>query len=884
MKLIIEKLLALLRTLLSRIGFSAGPASPSGGPVVGSGRAEPPHPIGVPEQDAAPGRRPQATGPGLDQAAQEPGGGEAEEAPRSRSGAEAGPHSAASAPAEEPDAAEEEASSGPAPEALMEEPVPPPIQPPVGIDEGAAEASDAESAVGPGAADGGQQIRIKEPPGGKAARPAEGAPREPKASGRSPLDQEPQKPKAEKPSGPVRPGTKRRPPRPAPAEEAGEYVAVVQDVSAVDRDYARWNSAVVEQLLLAKPSSEYVYLCVNPRILAWAFAEAGFDVLAPEQAEQRFSEAAAVFYRKRVLEGSARLDILRRCGDDGSPDCAAFLAASVLAAYHMQSDEEASGRAYYKRLADLLWCMMSGPLPDGFSTPAFESLWVFLDNWLREAHGRRLAMPGAGVGLRRFVALPLAHVPLRSLDIERLPAFFAWAGYEPGGRVRRDRLLADLRRWQQARGGLTSTGAGALADDRSDAVLAQVSAELESWDGGVLESTSSRSALVEIQFDVVQRSPELRFLPRRPPGFPGVFDDGEHVFEASDEGWYDPSPIHSADGELLASGFEWRSQSGGAHYTLRRSEALVIALAPSSNYSYSGFLSSRRLPRNFPCSVLCRGEVAGRVEEYLSEAARQRLNAVHHPKLPNGWLIIRELKLRDHVEAPPGLEALEIDPNIEFIPSGGLRIGRRWSWTAGAPPRILVSGVEEGDTVKVNGASVEVGGGGELHVGRLLARPGVYLLEAGRSRRRIEVVDPQVSIRGPAERSTRGVMVPLPQGSWTLIGRSPDQVCSSHGGFFRGTLALCSFRPVWAVQVGAGPGARVAALAKPEPPKEVELRRLEPSSRSIPARWAAVVYNAHVRRPSFLRLNGMAPDDEIAPTWRQYAAAARKIKRALKRA
>ena len=249
--------------------------------------------------------------------------------------------------------------------------------------------------------------------------------------------------------------------RPTPAEDAREYVGPIQDVSEIDREYARWNKAIVEQQLLANPSSEEAYLCVNPRVLARVFEEGGLGLLAPEHAEREFSAAVANVYQRRVLGHSARLRVLRRCSSNGPPDCTAFLAGSVLAAFRMQSDEEASGNAYYRRLADLLGCETQGGHPVGFDPSVFESLWTYLYNWLHEVHGRRLAMPRGVVGFRRFVALPLAHVPLRSLDIDKLPAFFSWAEYQPGGRVRHDRLLADLKQWQQSRNMLTPTGARA---------------------------------------------------------------------------------------------------------------------------------------------------------------------------------------------------------------------------------------------------------------------------------------------------------------------------------------------------------------------------------------------------------------------------------------
>lgn len=676
-----------------------------------------------------------------------------------------------------------------------------------------------------------------------------------------------------------------RPRRPAPRVDAGEYKVAVQDVALVDQEYAHWNRAIVDHILLTKPRSEDVYLCVNPRILAKILDEAGLEFLNPEQAEQRFSTAVGNVYQKRVLGHRDHLQVLRRCSDDGYPDCAAFLAGSVLAAYHMQSDEEISGNAYYKRLAKLLSCDMQANYPIGFNPPIFESLWVYLQNWLHKEHGRQFIMPRSDGRFRRFVALPFAHVPLRSLDIEKLPSFFVWAGYQPGGRVRRDRLLSDLQRWQQSKNMLTPTGAESLSDDRVDAVVAQVSAELESWDGSFVESASRRSALVEIQFDIIQRKPVFSFIPRRPSGFPSVFDDGEHVFEASDEGWYDPVEICPLDGELLKTGFEWRSDINGTQFVLRRPETLVVPLVPSS--TYSGFLSSPRLLHGIKCSVLCHNKVIGRVQEYLSEIAQQQLNPVTgHSSLPNNWSIFRDITARVDVKAPSGLEALEVDPNIELVVAGGLRIGRRRAWLVGAPPQILVSGMERIDQVKVNGASVQVGMNGELLINDILAKPGEYLIEAGGMRRRIEIARPQISIQEKAERcdlsdSDQSVKVALPRGDWTLIGNSPEQVCYSRGGFFRGTLASCPFHPSWAIQVGAGPGAIIAIFANPSLP-QVDSHNLTRQSLNLIKRWASVVYASHIRRPRFIELNGMVLDEEIAEIWKHYVAVAKKIKRELK--
>lgn len=675
--------------------------------------------------------------------------------------------------------------------------------------------------------------------------------------------------------------------QPTPRVDAREYVVLGADTSTLDTEYARWNTAIVEQLVLAGPSSDRSLLCVNPRILSGVFEEAGFGSMAPDQAEQQFTTAVAGVYQRRVLRNKARLHVLRRCFDDGPPCCVAFLAGSVLAAFYMQSDEELSGNAYYKRLAGLLRCGMQGTHPHGFDPAVFESLWVFLDQWLRNTHGRALVMPETVRGFRRFVALPLAHVPLRSLDTGKLPVFFAWAGYQPGARLPHERLLADLKRWQRSTTSLTATGADALRDDRSATVAAQVSAELKAWDGACSESDNSRSALVELQFDVVQRVPILFYLPRRPTGFPTVFEDEKRVFEASGDGWYDPGQLTPEDGALLESGFEWRAKSDGVNWTLRRRGNLVIPFAPSSNYS--GFLSGRRLLRGVKCSVLCRDSILPTAQDYLSEVAQAVLRPISHSGLPNGWSMFRDFSAQVHVEAPSGLETLEVDPGVELILVGGLRIGRTWSWVVGAPPRVLAAGMKPGDHVTVNGASLEVSTSGELLTDTIFNQSGQYVIEAGTQRRKIEMTGPQTSVRRDTESREsanpgRSTTIALPRGSWTLIGRSPLLVHCSHSAFFHGTIASCPFDLSWAVQVGAGPGAIVAVSAvHPAPPQMPNLRGLSRHARRLIEQWSSIVYAAHIRHPRFVGLSGVAPEEGIVRVWRAYVTLAKEIKRHLRR-
>ncbi|MBI4473473.1 MAG: hypothetical protein HY646_12455 [Acidobacteria bacterium] len=550
----------------------------------------------------------------------------------------------------------------------------------------------------------------------------------------------------------------------------------------------------------------------------------------------------------------------------------------------MRSDEEAAGHAYYIRLAKLLRCELSNNYPVGFDPTVFESLWLFVRSWLANRTGAHLIVPTPEyAGFRRYVALPLSHVPLRCLDIEKLPDFFFWAGYEPGSRVPLEKLESDLVRWDGSRSALTPTGAAALRDNRRSAVLAQVASELESWDGSIIESLNRRSAIVEIMLDVVQRRIDLFYLPRRPAGFPKIFDDGSRVFESAEDGWYDPVVIESQDGPLLANGFEWCATVDGIQAVLRRPESRLVTLTPSE---YSGLLSHSGLLRGVRCAVLCQDNLAEPVGEYLSEITRQLCRPITDSRIPVGWRLFINAVPQRSVDPPVGLEALEVNADVGLVLSGGLRLNRRWAWVVGAPPQILVAGLEPGDHAAIDNMPVDVSADGVLEAQDMLSQPGVHIVEAGRMRRRIEVVEPSIeSMRGSISTDeSRGEsisVVALPSGSWTLVGRTPVEFARTQSQHRSGVLAKCAFTPVWAIQVGAGPGATVAALELIGPEDSFSTRKRSPRGVRQLEAWASVIYDAHVRRPRFLEVRRDLASDEVIKAWKQYVEEAKRIKRAL---
>ena len=653
-------------------------------------------------------------------------------------------------------------------------------------------------------------------------------------------------------------------------------------------DYRTWNRAIAEHLLFKSVAGNELYLTITPRILARAWAEVQGATLNAEEAQQQFAYAVSQLYRTRVLTSRGRLRVLRHTGDDGLPECIAFLALTVLAAYRMHGDDQATGLAYYLRLGELLRCDLSGPYPAGFDPVVFESLWHFLRDWLAQ-RDLRLAVPAPEAGGHRFVGLPLAHVPLRSLDIDKLPNFYVWASYQPSSEVTAERLADDFGRWVRARGALTAAGVAAFAGARRSAVLAEIRAELDAWDGSCDESASRRSASVEILYDPVQHRPELFYVPRRPSGFPSRFDDGLHVFEGTDEGWYGRISITPPNGPELANGFNWRSAHSGVEFALRRSATSVISLAPGDDYS--GFISARGLRRNVQCAVLCREDVVQTTVEYLSHVSERPCRPLRHKDLPDGWSLFARVVARRLAGAPAGLESLDVQANVGLIPSGGVRLGNRWSWLQGAPPRIIVTGADLQLTVTVDGRPADVDENGLLRSGESLSVLGTHVVQVGPVRRTVEIVEPSIHMRAsPKSAQPDGasapVMLALPPGRWTVVGTSPGQTARPKHAFRNGTVIACAFSPAWAICVGQRHGATVLNVfsgpGTPPPPQIPRVKNINALTGSDMHDWTSSIYDAAVRHPRFETLAG-EQDPTASASWKAYARCAAQIKRMIRK-
>lgn len=576
--------------------------------------------------------------------------------------------------------------------------------------------------------------------------------------------------------------------------------------------YLAWNRVMIEYCLLG-PASGTAYLTVTPAIIAAAWFDAFHEGKSAEEAAADFAASVAAAYRDYVLSEPDGLWVLARVGDDALPNCAAFLALSVLAAYEMRTDEDAGPNAFYARLAELLGVDIVSRHPRGFTTSDFQALWELLAEWISEHTETTLAMPSPG-GARPFIALPLTHAPLRRMDTEKLPDFFAWAAYEPGGRLERDALERDLVLWQRSRSQLSRVGAAALADDRRAAVVAQVLLEFEAWDGSSGAATGRRSAAVHLHLDFVRRQPILHCLARRPPDFPREFDDGTHLLEAAEDGWYEPIHLPPDAGAELASGFTWTMATGAPVIELRRPASAVIPLAPAKDAT--GFLSRGGLVGGLQCAVLCSEALVHPAQEYLSFVAERRCKPVNHASVPNGWqLFPAVLPSRPADGVPYELAGLHVSFRPEIVAVGGLRLARRSAWLAGAAPRVLIGGGRGGLAPKIDGADADLCDDGALDDGGRLDAPGIHLIEAGATRRRIEVIDPDVNVAACLSLVDGSVhdVVALPEGHWTVVGSRTDEVIHTEAAA-HGAIARLTFDPQWAICLDSPSRTTVLCLSE----------------------------------------------------------------------
>ena len=501
--------------------------------------------------------------------------------------------------------------------------------------------------------------------------------------------------------------------------------------------------------------------------------------------------------------------------------------------------------------------------------------------------GRRLAKPDPAT-TKPYIAVPFAHVPLRQIDIGRTPQFFDSFGYQPGSRVPIERLAYDLVDGRGPWSGFTETGRRALRDPHRRALaVRQVAQELERWDGCRIDPSGRPTASIGVWMDIRRRRAQLHLLARRPAGFPEQIGNGEIIFEASEEGWYEPVALGTADGELLSNGVRIEGSRGRYRLELRSRD--LVPLTPCAEYS--GFVSDCVLRADTQCAVLCRESVAADVARYLRAVTGPEAHPRRDGTLPEGWCLFTDVRARRAVVPPEGLERLSVEATTALVPEGGLRLGGRWTWLEGSPARVRVIGSRGNLVAKIDGREVNLDADGYLPIAAMEGN-GEYTIEIGnRLRRKAKVVAATVHPDSEAWPEPHGCGNPLalPQGAWTIIGASPPQWKRVRGEAEDGAIRP-RFKARWAIRVGSGRGATALHLHDSHDEgcvgKRTEVAghagEVSRQPRHAAGTWEETIYQAGIRRPNLLCGMGCS-GPELAAEWRTLVKQARARKRANRR-
>jgi hypothetical protein len=526
-----------------------------------------------------------------------------------------------------------------------------------------------------------------------------------------------------------------------------------------------------------------------------------------------------------------------------------------------------------------------GSYPQGFVPQEYVRLWDHLAAWLAERHNRQLVRPEEGAR-RRYLAYPMAHVPLRQVDIDRLPRFFDAYGYQPQSRVPLSRLAFDLHDRAGPWPHFTEAGRTAVADlERRPLVVKQVAFELEHWDGGREHANGRRSAPIEVWMDIRQRRARLYLLARRPTGFPETISYGDdYTFQSHQEGWYDPLHLNANDTRVLAEGLSVGS-AAELGFVLKLRPVDVMPLAPSEEFS--GFVASPTLRLNTNCAVLCPEASAPTIASHLEQLCDQAPVRRRDDTLPVGWCLFVNVRAARSLDPPPGLDVLAVETDVGLAVRSGLRVGRRWTWLEGAAPRLQLIGLARNTPVLVDGAPATPDDEGFLPPD-LFASLGDHTVEAGNQiRRRISIVRGTISpdcadwLADDSTCSANAVL--LPGGAWTLVGAAEGEYARvstpASGG-----VAAPPFLPIWAIGSGSARSPLVLHLHPLLQPQSRQRRAAATHlQHSVHARrmWAETAYQAHIRRPHTACPAG-CPSEQLLLEWRRHFNIVRAFKRRLK--
>ena len=481
--------------------------------------------------------------------------------------------------------------------------------------------------------------------------------------------------------------------------------------------YDEWNKAIAEYFVSGLSSGSTVYLSVDED----ALMVIGSQFEKPEDNHVDWVEDFLDAVRSKcVFVDEVKLPSGLVNQPDQVPNCVAFLAAMVLAAHYMISEEIDNEMIlqtnYFKRLREVLRLPIEdGKRPEGLLPYGVEEgLWQSWNRWLIDNGWLHSAEQGQS-NYNKYINYPLSQALLREADQEVLERLFrqqvnsgqlsrVWDRDTIGFWIRRQqfgsRHLRDLIQESDFR--------------RYEAVTDAVFEVYTSIDWSQeIDATSEKRRIGQRRMtaelyrieDGIMEDIKYHLYPRQPRQFGGgslevVHNDNVYPLREERQGWFMPLWPHSPDGGVL---YEVNGHPQIKELYLPERKFWILVRDPENEVS--GVFASWRHPGLGETFILlCRKEYTDQMELFRQE---DLINWAHDFSINDEWVEYRECKIISQSWEgiiPQHQDLYDVlKPRVSATISlqGGLRVPNQGGWLEGYAPEMTIIAFDDSVNLKL---------------------------------------------------------------------------------------------------------------------------------------------------------------------------------------
>ena len=515
--------------------------------------------------------------------------------------------------------------------------------------------------------------------------------------------------------------------------------------------YDEWNEAIAEYFVRGVSSGSTIYLSVDEETLM----DIGFGFKQSEIDNVNWVEDFKKAVQNRwVIGDKVNLPYVSDVQPDKIPLCVAFLAAMVLAAHYMISEEDEnitiSSRNYFKRFRQVFGISDEKTgRPLGINQTGIEedlwiawNLWLIGNGWL---HSAEQGKPGTN----KYINYPLSQALLREADLQELEHLFR--ENEKQGELSRFSDKDAIGSWVRKQDFVSSHLTDLIheSDFRryeavTDAVFDLYSAidweQLVDSNKGKRPISKGRmiAELYRVE-DVILGDIKYYLYPRQPKQFNGesmevVINGNVHHLQEERQGWFSPLLPVEPDGGVS---YEVRGHAKIRELIIPRRKFWIFVQDPENDTS--GVFAGWKKPGLGEYFILlCRTEY---IHQMIAFEQQDLIKWDDDFSINKEWVEFQGCKINtlswENIvpEYPDLYEALKPRISATISLKGGLRVPNQSGWLEGYLPKITVFAFDDSVRLKLanNSSPDELVMDQKVNTNKLLCipslDPGVYLFE-----------------------------------------------------------------------------------------------------------------------------------------------------------